>query len=172
MRFKLGIAFLVCAGALVGCGSGSSGSSGGSRTPGASGGQVVLKLSTQGSVASNAINGVQATINLPAGVIIGADATTGKINASALLASGVATGTSVVAGGHFTAATSSAAGSAKVIVVKTSGFDAGEFATLTCDLASGVSPSSADFTVSDVRVVDQNGAAITGVTVAVALAGS
>ncbi len=161
MRIKTIIGFILCAGALAGCGGGG----GGKSQPA----QAVLKLSTQGSVTARAINGVQATINLPTGVTISADGTTGKIKLSALVASGVAAGGSVVAGGHYTAATAAAAGSGKVMVVNTSGFDAGEFATVTCDLAKGVSPTAADFTVVSSKVVDQNGAALAGVTVAVAV---
>jgi hypothetical protein len=172
MRRKTAIAFLLCASALGGCGSGSGGTGAtSSRTPG-SGQQVVLKLSTQGAVASRAINGVQATIDLPAGVTIAADATTGKIDLSVLTASGVAAGPAVIVGGHYAAASSSAGGKGKVILVNTAGFDSGEFANLTCSVASGSSLTSADFTVTDAKAVDQNGAAIPGVTVTVAMAGS
>ncbi len=162
MRIKAILAFILCASALAGCGGG-----GGSNSQPAH--AVVLKLSTQGSVAPRAINGVQATIRLPAGVIIAADAKTGKVDPSAVAGSGVAAGGSVIAGGHFTPATASAPASAKVMVVNTAGFDAGEFGTVTCKLANGGSPKVADFTVADSKVVDQNGVAISGVAVAIAI---
>jgi hypothetical protein len=87
---------------------------------------------------------------------------TGKVDAGNLAASGDAAGGSVVVTGQYTPATSSASGKVKIIVIKTTGFSSGEFATLTCDLANGVAPNPADFSLSDFKPVDQNGAAIDG----------
>jgi hypothetical protein len=120
---------------------------------------AVLKLSTQGSVAAQSIQGVELTITLPAGVTVAAGST-GKPDDGVLAPSGVAAGGSVSVAGRYTAATSSTPGTVRLVLLKTAGFDAGEFAMVTCSIAPGSAPRSADFGLAGFKAVDQNGAAI------------
>jgi hypothetical protein len=140
---------LLCAAALCGC-------SGGTVQPSRT---VVLALSTQGSAAAHSIRGVEVTISLPAGVTVAADGS-GTPSEGALAASGGAAGGAVALAGHYTAASASAPATVTLVLVKTSGFDAGEFARVTCDLAGGTAPEAARFGLSGFKAVDQHGAAL------------
>ncbi len=128
---------------LAGCGSGGGGTGNSSAAPT----QAVVYLSTQGTPSSQPVNGVQVTLTLPAGVAVAADAN-GNTSGGVVQASGSATG-AVLAQGFYTPATSSAPATVKVYVVKTGGFNTGEFATVTCDLVKGVSPAASEFGLSD-----------------------
>jgi hypothetical protein len=150
---------LLCAAALCGC-------SGGKGQPSPT---AVLTLSTQGSIAAQSIRGLQLTITLPSGVTIGADSG-GMPNDGVLAASGVAAGGSATVAGHYTAATASSPGTVTLVLVKTTGFDIGEFARVTCNLASGTALQAADFGHSGFKAVDQHGATIDGLEVTMSVA--
>ncbi len=111
------IRLLSCTAALCGCAGGK----------GQQSSTAILTLSTQGSVAAQAIRGVELTITLPAGVTVSADSS-GTPNEGALAASGAAAGGSVAVAGHYTVATSSTPGTVTLVLVKRAGLDAGEFA--------------------------------------------
>jgi hypothetical protein len=152
------LGLLSCATALIGCGGGGGGQPN----------TALLKLSTQGSLDAQSIHGVELTITFPTGVTVSADST-GKPADGVLSASGTAAGGSVSVAGHTTAAASSTPGTVKLVLLKTAGFDPGEFATIACDLAPGVSPRSTDFGLGGFKAVDQNGAAIDGLAATLAV---
>ncbi len=145
------IGLLACLVALWGCHGGKN------QTPTT----AVLTLSTTGSAAAQSIHGVELTIMLPAGATISADSA-GKPNDGVLAASGAAAGGSVAVAGHYTAATSSSPGAVTLVLVKTAGFDTGEFATVTCNLGKGVALGPAEFGEVGFKAVDQNGAELGG----------
>ena len=93
---------------------------------------------------------------------VGPTARTGRLAGSP---SAAAAGGSAAVAGHYTAAVGSTPGTLTLVLVKTAGFDAGEFANVTCNLASGAAPKVADFGHSGFKAVDQNGAAIEGLGV-------
>ena len=127
--------------ALVGCGSGGGGNGNTTLT------KAVVKLSTQGALpAQSIIGGVELTLILPAGVTVNVRSDgTGTTNSGVVVASGVATGADVYTG-TYTPATVSTEGTLKIRIANSqTGFDVGEFATITCDLASGAAPKATDF---------------------------
>lgn len=104
---------------------------------------AVVKLSVAGLTAA-AIYGVDVTIDLPTGVTVQlADAATGQVADSALVLSGVAAGGSF-ASAKYTAATPA---TVRIGLMSDSGFGAGEFVTLNCDIAPGTTVVPADFSV-------------------------
>lgn len=105
--------------------------------------QVIVKLSTIGTIPNgNSIKGMQFEFNLPAGVSVKSDAN--GVLASYLLASGVApTSTSMIFGNTITGSKLS------ISFLNNSGIAAGEFATLTCDVAyNSTIPTIGSFSIS------------------------
>ena len=145
------IGILACAAALCGCSGGK-----GQTSP-----TAILTLGTQGTVAAQSIRGLELTITLPAGVTISSDGS-GTPSEGVLAASGPAAGGSAAVAGHYTAAVGSTPGTLTLVLVKTAGFDAGEFATVTCNLGEGAAPGPADFGQVGFKAVDQNGAELGG----------
>ncbi len=82
-----------------------------------------------------------------------------------IAASGAAAGGSANVAGHYTVATPAAPGAVTLVLVKTTGFDVGEFATIAFSAAGGSTPKAADFSTAGFKAVDQNGAAIAGLEV-------
>ena len=115
---------------------------------------AVLTVITQGT--STDIGGVGFTVNLPAGVIVKTDSG-GNVDASVVTPSGVAAG-QATAISVYTAATSTAAAKLDTLVFSTTptGFSAGQFATVQCDITSG-SPKAADFSLTNFDPRDTNG---------------
>ncbi len=130
---------------------------------------AVVKLLSQGT---GTLHGIDATVVLPAGVTV--KATPDAVNTSVMVtdagvvaASGAAAGASTSAIATYTAATATPSGAAGTVVVHVAnpgGFATGEFVTITCDIATGSFPVSADFSVTGFGAVDGNGVAIAGVT--------
>ena len=111
---------------------------------------AVLRLSTSGALAAGeALAGIGVTVELPVGTSIATDST-GQVQASAVTVSGSAVPGSVLTP-VYTPATPTARGSLKFTIVSTApgGFGVGEFATVTCNIASGSFPQSTDFVLSD-----------------------
>jgi hypothetical protein len=148
---------------LAGCGGGGGGNGNAAPT------KAVVKMSTQGTVPmSSTIGGVQLTLVLPAGVTVNADSTTGKTDSGVVVASGVATGADVY-WGTYTPATASADGTLEIKIANSqTGFDTGEFVTVTCDLAAGVVPKATEFAVkSDYKVFNlTDSSLISGIAIA------
>ncbi len=136
------IIFVVTALCMAGCGSGGGGGTTASATPT----QAVITLSTQGTPSPQPITSAQVTLTLPAGVTVAADQN-GNTSNGVVQASGSATG-AVMAQGIYTPATSTAPGTVQVFIVKSGGFSAGEFATVTCNF-TGATPSATSFSLSN-----------------------
>jgi len=143
---------------LIGCGSG--GGSSPAATNSTAGTQAVVTISTEesGAVSSLPIIGIEITLSLPPGVTVDADAS-GQTGSGIVKASGVAAGASTI--GNYTPATATTPGTVKIAVIKSTGFGAGEFVSVTCN-RNGASFSASDFTLSGFKAVDHYGITITG----------
>jgi hypothetical protein len=131
---------------LSGCGSG-----GGDVNAASAALQTVITLSaqvTQGAIASDAIKGIQLTLKLPEGVTVETDSN-GKTVGGVVVASGKAAGSEIQVGNYV-----SSNGTITIVIAKSAGFGAGEYATITCGRASGVIPASSDFVISDFKAVE------------------
>lgn len=105
------------------------------------------------SAGTNALlSGIEATISLPPGVTIKAGAG-GQVLDSVLMASGGAS-QGALASGKYTPSTAMTRGTIKLGVISATGFAAGEFATLQCDIAADATPNLTDFLVTGVKVLD------------------
>jgi hypothetical protein len=133
--------------------------------------KAVITLSITGSVpAGTLIGSAQATVNLPTGVTAQASPSSAnpnvmETNFGIVTASGQATGAVLVFASYIASSATSTMSKVEVNIVKSSGFSTGEFAVANCDIAAGNFPTAADFTVTDFKAVDLNGAALTGLTV-------
>ena len=150
--------------ALIGCGGGGGG--GGAAAPAT---KAIVTLSATGTLpAGTQIGGITVTLNLPAGVTAKASpysagsSTAMVTDAGVVAASGAAAGS--YAGGGYVSGT--AASTYKIVlgVAGANGFSAGEFAKVSCDIASGSSPAAAEFSLSNFVAKDVNGAALAGLT--------
>jgi hypothetical protein len=146
------LVFIVTALCMAGCGSGGGGTTAAAPT------QAIITLSTQGTPSLTPLNSAQVILTLPAGVTVAADQN-GNTSNGVVKASGTATGAEIVSG-NYTPATSTTQGTVKVFVVKSAGFSAGEFATVTCNF-TGATPSATSFNATDLTAyngtVDANG---------------
>jgi len=133
--------------------------------------KAVITLSTSGSLpAGTQIYGAQATIKLPAGVTTKAspsstDPTKMVTDSGVVIATGSSVGAESVLATYVTSTSAPTTYSVELYVAKSSGFSTGDFVTVNCDIADGTNPSVSDFSVSDFKAVDQNGATITGLTI-------
>ncbi len=150
--------------AMIGCGGGDGGDAAPPPT------KAIVTLSTTGTLPSGVqIGGIQAKINLPAGVT--AKASPSVLNNAVLftdtgvvVATGSATGAEFVTGVYSTG-TTTVTYAVSLGVSKNSGFSTGEFAQVTCEIAVGSAPSASDFSISDVTIKEQTTlATITGLT--------
>lgn len=142
--------------ALFGCGGGGGGSTvgEGSKPPvGTTPTTAVVKLSAETLPAGTSLSGLGLTLNLPAGVTVKTDAA-GVVAPGTVAGPGGTASTGILA--EFTPAAPPA--QAKLALALTSaekqGLGIGEFATVTCDVAPGTTPSAADFTITEVQAVD------------------
>lgn len=143
-----------------------------------------LKLKTEGTLpAGTQINALEITLSMPQGVTIAA-AQDGSVDTSSPTApvklSGVAalTKATLLAGGtRFSAGSASAPNKLKLVIVFTagSGFDVGEFATITCNIAPNTVATPSYFIISGFKAVtvgtDTNsiGAKLEGISSSVAV---
>ena len=129
-----------------------------------------LKLNASGT--ANNIGSIDVTVDLPVGVKVQADSITGEVAAGVVAISGVAAvGDSKLVSAKYTPG---APGRLHIALVNTTGFGAGEFATIKFDLVAGGSfPASKDaFSVSGFTVKGQDSVALVGVTAAPAALGA
>lgn len=120
---------------------------------------AVIKITVQGTPSASPINGIQATLHLPAGVSVKATLNAPQTDAGVVTASGNAAGADLVLGIY-----PAASGTVNIYVTKTNGFIAGEFATVNCDIAPGTLPAASDFNLTGLDVRDSNGAVVSGLT--------
>jgi len=124
-----------------------------------------VTVMSQGASASMQIGGIDITVVLPAGVTVKAapdseNPTVQVTSAGVVEASGAAAGTNTSTLATYSAATATMPGTVMVQMVSANGFGTGEFVTIDCDIATGSFPTVTDFSVTLVKAVDINGAAI------------
>jgi len=123
---------------------------------------ALVTLSISG--VSGTIYGADLTLDLPSGVTVVADAN-GSVSPSALTLVGSASVGSLPAA-KFTAASGSTPGKVHIGLVNSSGFSAGEFLTIVCAVAQGVTPTfSNSLLESGAKIVNADGSAVSGATV-------
>jgi hypothetical protein len=133
---------------------------------------AVIKLfstETGALPAGTLIYGTQATVNLPKGVTVKASPSSANpqamvVNDTVVSASGQAAGAETVLGSYLVSSATASTYKVELYVARSSGFSAGEFAVLNCDITAGYAPAAADFTVTDFKAFDSNGLAIPGFT--------
>lgn len=149
--------------AMIGC---HGGGGGGGAAPAST--KAIVTLSTTGTLpAGTQINGIQITLNLPAGVTAKASPysagspTILVTDAGVVISSGTATGS--YASGAYLANTAASTYKINIGIAQASdsGFSAGEFAQVSCDIAAGGSPVAADFSLASFIATDKNGVELT-----------
>jgi hypothetical protein len=145
---------------LTACGGGGGGGGGGAAPQ-----TATLKLSTSGTLLQGtSFAGIGVTVTLPAGVTV-------RTDPSGAVANGVVTVSGVAAPGIVISVYTPASGGSPATLAlsmastATTGFGTGEFVTVTCNRASGISPQFADFALTGFNPFDLNGNPVTGLTV-------
>jgi len=137
--------------AMWGCGSG--------------GNQSVTTQGTQKSVLllSAPVKGIDITLVLPAGATVSADPATGETLPGVVTLSGPNAGlANSYPLGIFTPASASVPAKVRIVLISDTAFVAGEFFTVTCDVAAGVTLAPADFGYEGLVLYDAaTGSAIT-----------
>lgn len=125
---------------------------------------TVLALDTTGSLPAGAtIGGLGVTVNLPESVSIKTDGS-GNVDSGVVTASGVAAGQATVITLYSAAAGTVPAKLHIVLASGSAGMTVGEFATITCTVASGGAPTASDFSLSDFTSVNTLGDTIPSLT--------
>jgi hypothetical protein len=144
--------------ALAGCGGGGGGNAAAPQPT-----TATVKLSTSGTLPQGtSLSGIGGTITLPSGVTVQADAS-GVVSGSVVTVAGVAAPGTIVA--FYIPANGTTPASVTFAMVSTAaaGFGIGEFATLTCNLASGATPTASDFSLT-FQATDLSGNTVNGLT--------
>jgi hypothetical protein len=131
---------------------------------------ATLKLSTVGTLSpGTTLSGIGVSIVLPAGVTVATDAN-GAVSSGVVTVSGVAAPGTVLAPSYTPASGGNPATLTFAMVSNVSaGFGIGEFATLTCNRASGVTPQVTDFSVTLNPIDAQTYVPVTGLTPSIAV---
>lgn len=127
----------------------------------------LLKLSTAGI--ANTIGAIDVAINLPVGVRVNANATTGETAAGVITISGVAaSGDNKMATAKFTPASAGTQAQLHIFLIHAAGFGLGEFVTIKFDLDTGGNfpPTKNAFDMAGFAAKGLNGSPISGVTAA------
>ena len=136
---------------LAGCGSG-----GGAATAAPT--KAVVKLSTQANGTAQTIGDITVTLNLPAGVSVKVKPDgSGQTADGVVVKSGAADAPNAVVIAKYSSATATV----DLQIVKSDGFNPGEFVTVTCDLAAAAAPGATDFGTSSFSAFDLEGNSIT-----------
>jgi hypothetical protein len=155
---------LVVMALLAGCGSGGSSTSGidagHGLGPSSTESSATVTVGAQASAVDTVIYGVEFTITLPAGVSVTADPATGEPQTGVLRVND----SRAFSGGKYTAATATTPATLKVIIVDSSGFTAGDLATVSCSVAPGSAVSAAGFSLSSFSARGADGAPLSGIT--------
>jgi len=119
--------------------------------------RAVVKLSTAGISAP--IGALDVVLALPAGVSVQTVSNSTEAAPGTVVASGQA-----IANSLLTAVYSSSSNTLRVVLINssTTGFSAGEFATVTCSIASGANPPATGFTILSLIAYDIDGAELSG----------
>jgi len=126
--------------------------------------KAVITLSTNGTLsAGTAIGGLGVTVDLPDTVTVKTTAG-GTVESGVVVTSGVAAGQATVLALYSGATATAPAKLYLVLAGGSSGMPVGEFATVTCDVKSGVKPAGSDFILNDFSAVDTSGVAIPSLT--------
>ncbi len=121
---------------------------------------ATVKLSFSGATS---LYGIDATVALPAGVTLRSTTNPPQTDSGVVLASG-ATITNTLVAAVYTAATSSSAATARIMLVNANGFSAGEFCTVNADIAAGYTPNASDFSITNFAASDRDGNVLSGLT--------
>jgi hypothetical protein len=162
------ILFVVTIALLMwGCGSGGDSS----RAVGSE--KIVSKSVLSGAVPPD-VRGIEITLVLPPGVTVNADSAgvplTGVITTVA--PNDVTAGTGSVTA-KYTPASATTPGKLKIAIIRTTGFTAGDFLNVTCEVAAGATNiSAAQFATEALKVFDNNGAEISGATAEIVATGA
>ena len=146
---------------IAGCGGGGDDNNG-QRTPVTT---AVLKLSSQGNLTGGtSLSGIGITVALPPGVTV-KTGSGGAVDASVVAISGGAV-PGTLAPPIYTPATATAKATVHFVIASSAagGFGVGEFATVTCDIASGNFPASSDFSLTSFTPGDLLLQPVTGLT--------
>jgi hypothetical protein len=126
---------------------------------GSTGKSYTLVLS--GNVPVGGARGIQFDLILPAGVTLNLNGADPAVPASSLSVSGNAPQDALLAARY-------ASGTVTFGLITAKGTASGQFATFTCNVASGgAAPAASAFSVANLRVVDERGSTIPGVTVTI-----
>jgi hypothetical protein len=117
--------------------------------------------------ATSPLAGIELLVTLPPGVTVKSDAK-GILPGSSLQASGSALGSALIAG-SYTPATAAMRGKVKLALISTTGFSAGAFATLQCDVAPDAVPLAGDFSLTLLDAVDSQKNPLTGLSLSAQL---
>lgn len=116
-------------------------------------------LSLQGSAAAGTVKGVQFELALPSGVTVDLDPTDAGVLSSSLTTVNTPSGTLLV--------TRYAAGVVTLAMVSTTGFNSGQFATLTCNLPSTTAVPATAFGITNLKAIDVSGIDVAGISVTI-----
>jgi hypothetical protein len=128
-----------------------------------------LTMSTAGALAPGTqIGGIRVMLTLPPGVTVKSTTNPPQTDAGVVVVSGIATGPNENLIAVYTAATNTKLGRISAQIVNANGFSAGQFATVSCTIASGYALKTSNFSVLDFAAVDLNGVAIQGLSLRLA----
>jgi hypothetical protein len=118
-------------------------------------------LSLQGNIPAGPASGIQFDLALPAGATLNIDNSDSSVLASSLAMSASAPSGVMLASKY-------SSGTVTVGIITTQGIGSGGFAILTCNVPSGTTaPDASAFAVNNLKVVDNIGNTLAGVTVTV-----
>jgi hypothetical protein len=126
-----------------------------------------LTLGTAGTAAT--IGAISITVDLPSGITVAADGTTGEVATGVVTISGVAgSGSNKLTLARYIPAAGAIPGRLQLNLINAAGFGLGEFATIKFDIATGSSfPAGAGaFQLSGFTPVALNGTVLSGITAA------
>lgn len=150
-------------GLLTGCGS-SGGVSGNAVDPGPDPEPTAttarVTVTAQAESLETVMYGVEFELRLPHGVTVAADPLSGAVLAGSIRFAD----SRAFTGARYHPATASAPAWIEGLVADPGGFTVGDLATLTCNVAAGVSVSAGSFPLPVFIVKDQNGQAMSAVT--------
>jgi len=141
---------------LSGCGSAGGGAAGTALQPGVQ----LVEIGTGAGSAATVLYAAGFTLQLPAGVTLPADPSSGEVAAGVLQPADA----TALAGARYLPAADGAPAQLSVTIADPLGFAVGALATLSCSVAPGASLGASGFSLAGFSARDSNGAVIPGVT--------